>query len=235
MAGRSTQSPKADDGATAIGRLRTALGSAEAAAIAGVFAAGGWIYVLSFFLGGPRVGATENDIAAFFSDRGSTAGTNFSLQVLVFSTIAFLYFIGVIRNRIRGEGHKLFDSVFMGGGVLVAALLFVGVAALAAPFVQAAQGGVDVDPAAAALTRSHAAVIIGQFTTRIAAMFVFATSTLGLRTQVLPKWLTIAGYGVGAALLFNVIFFTPTIYIFPGYIAVASIVLLFRRHPITSD
>jgi len=210
---------------------RARLGSIQAAATAGLVAAIGWVYALVRLLDGPRVEASEDEILRYYSDPDTGWATLFVLQVLFVATAGFLWFVGVIRNRIGAGSPKLFDTVFFGGGILLAGLMFVGSAALAAPFVLAGNGGVDVDPGAAAMARSFAYVILGVFTPRIAALFVFSSSTLGLRTGVLPRWLVVVGYLLGILLLVDVTISAPGVYAFPSWIALVSVVLVFHRHP----
>ena len=113
--------------------------------------------------------------------------------------------------------------------------MFVGLAALATPFVLVDRGTVGVDPAAAAMTRSFALVTLGVFAPRIAALFVFSSSTLGIRTGVLPRWLAILGYVLGVLLVVDVTISTPSGYALPTWIALVSIVLVFHRSPRSDD
>jgi len=205
------------------------LASLEAAALAGLVAAAGWVFSLSRLLNGPDVEASEAEITSFFAEPGVGDDTALVLQVLFFATAGFLWFIGVVRKRLGRTEPRLFDTVFFGGGILLAASMFVGAAALAAPFVLADRGGSPVDPGAVAMTRGFALVILGTFLPRIAALFVFSSATLSLRTGVLPRWLAYLGYLVGIALIVDVTFSDPSIYALPAWVALVSVVLLFRR------
>lgn len=214
----------------AVDGWRKSLRSIEAAAVAGIVAAVGWIYALLRLLDGPGVDASEAEITRFYADPDTGWDTLIVLQVLVVATAGFLWFIGVIRNRVGQAGATLFDTVFFGGGILFAGLIFVGSAALAAPFILADRG-IDVDPGAASMIRSYVMVVLAVFAPRVAALVVFSSSTLGVRTGVLPRWLILVGYVVGVSMVLNVTFYSPSVYIFPGWIALVSMVLLFRRHP----
>lgn len=219
------------DDVVPIAGWRNSLRSIEAAALAGMVAAGGWAYALVRLLDGPGIDASEAEIAGFYADPNTGWDTFIVLQVLFVATAGFIWFVGVIRNRTGERLPKLFDTVFFGGGVLFAGLMLLGSAALAAPFVLADRGGVEIDPGAAAITRAFAFVVLAVFAPRMAALFVFSSSTLALRTGVLPRWLSYFGYLLGVMLLLDVTFTTPIVYAFPSWIALVSIVLLFRRHP----
>ena len=47
-----------------------------------------------------------------------------SLNLVPFAGIAFLWFIGVIREQLGAVEDRLFSSVFLGSGVLFLAMLF---------------------------------------------------------------------------------------------------------------
>ena len=98
---------------------RASLRSIEAAAVAGLVAAAGWVYALVRLLDGPGVEASEEEVTRYFSDPNTGWDTLFVLQVLVIATAGFLWFIGVIRNRIGTPTPKLFDTVFFGGAIHV--------------------------------------------------------------------------------------------------------------------
>jgi hypothetical protein len=206
-------------------RLRTI----EAAAVAGIVAAVAWVYGLVRLLDGPQANASEAEFAAYFAKPDTGWDTLAVLQVIVFGTAGFLWFVGVIRSRLGAAEPKLFDTVFFGGGMLFSALIFVGSAALAAPFILADLGRVGVEPGTAAMARSFAIVVLAVFAPRVAALIVFSSSTLGLRTGALPRWLVAVGYLTGFVLLVDVTFSSPSVYIFPGWMALVSLVLLFRH------
>ena len=153
------------------------------------------------------------------------------LQVLVFSTIAFLWFVGVIRSRLGDREPKLFGTVFFGASVLLAGLLFVGAALLAAPSVLVVVGDKTPSPDAASLTRATAAILLSVFAPRIATLVMLSTASLGRATKALPRWLVWLTYGVAVVELVNVTLATPTIYLMPAWIALVSVVVLVRRPP----
>jgi hypothetical protein len=51
-----------------------------------------------------------------------------ALNLVPFAGIAFLWFIGVIRDRLEDLEDRLFATVFLGSGLLFMALTFVGAA-----------------------------------------------------------------------------------------------------------
>ena len=55
-----------------------------------------------------------------------------ALNLVPFAGIAFLWFIGVLRDRLGAFEDRFFATVFLGSGLLFLAMLFVGAAALGA-------------------------------------------------------------------------------------------------------
>lgn len=205
--------------------------SIEAAAIAGIICAVGWSLSLRGLLSAPGLDAAEAEITTYYADAGNGTTAVVWLQVLVVSTIAFLWFVGVVRGRLGDSEPKLFGTVFFGSSILLAAVLFVGASLLAAPAVLASVGDTAPDPGAAALTRSAAAIVLSVFAPRIATLVMFSTASLGRATGAFPGWLIWGTYAVGVIELLNVSFATPTVYLVPAWIAVVSVVLLVRRPP----
>jgi hypothetical protein len=213
------------------GRVRRRLLSIEAAAIAGIVCAIGWSLSLGGLLGAPGVGAPDEEIVEYYSERSHGTSAVIWLQVLVVATIAFLWFVGVVRGRLGDREPRLFGTVFFGSSMLLAALVFVGAALLAAPAVLVAVGDRPPDPGAVAVTRAAAAVIFSVFAPRVATLVMFSTASLGRATGALPRWLIWLTYLIGIATFINVSVATPSVYVVPTWIALVSIVLLLRRPP----
>jgi len=210
--------------------LRTRLASIEAAAVAGIICAIGWSLSLRGLLAAPGIGAADREITAFYSDSANATAALVWLQVLVFSTIAFLWFVGVVRGRIGDREPKLFGTVFLGASILLAGLLFLGATLLAAPAIQVSLADKAPDPGASSLLRAAAAVVLSVFLPRVATLVMFSTASLGRATGALPRWLVLGTFGVGLFELVNVTVDTPTIFLVPAWIALVSVVLLVR-HP----
>lgn len=210
-------------------RARRRFASVEAAAIAGIVSGIGWALAMWGLLSRPGVGASNAEIREYYADTSNSTTAFVWLQVLVVSTIAFLWFVGVIRGRIGEREPRLFGTVFFGSAVLLAVLVFVGAALLAAPSVLVAVGDRQPDPEVAAMMRSAAAVVLGVFAPRVATLVMFSTASLGRATGALPRWLVWATYAVGAYEFVNVSVDTPSLLVVPAWIVVVSVELLVRR------
>ena len=202
--------------------------SIEVAAIAGIVCAVGWSLSLRGLVAGPGLGATQDEIAAYYAE-GSSRSVMVLLALMVVGTIAFLWFVGVVRNRLGASETRLVGTVFLGASVLLTGLVLVGASALAAPSVLVEVSGQAPDPGATALLRALAAVVLAVFAPRVATLVMFSTASLSRRAGALPGWLIVVTYVVGVAEFVNVTIATPTLYVFPAWIALVSIVVIVRR------
>ena len=135
---------------------RRRLGSIEAAALAGIVCAVAWSVSLRGLLAAPPIDATANDIARYYGNPDAGFNALVLLQVMVIGTLAFLWFLGVLRNRLGERAPQLVVTVFFAGGILTAGLAFAGTAALAAPAVLVEAGGKIPGPGEASITRALA-------------------------------------------------------------------------------
>jgi hypothetical protein len=210
-------------------RWRVRVASVEAAAIAGLVCAAGWSIGLRGLLVTPSLDASREQITAFYTDPHAGHNALLLLQFIVIATLAFLWFVGVVRGRLGDAEPKLFGTAFLGGAVLLAGVVLMGTTALAAPSVLVEVGGRIPDPGAVGISRAMAVILLSVVAPRVAFMVVFATATLGRSTGALPRWVVWLSYVIGAAQLINVTVAAPTIYLFPAWIAIVSIVLLIRK------
>lgn len=212
-------------------RIRRRLASIEAAAIAGIVCAVGWALSLGQLLRAPGIGAGDAEILEYYGDPSNGTAAMVWLQVLVLSTVAFLWFVGVVRGRLGDREPRLFGTVFLGSSILLASLVFAGSALLAAPAVLVSAGDRVPDPEVVSVTRAGAGAALGIFAPRIATLVMFSTASLGRATGALPRWLVWLTYALGVFAFVNVTIASPSVYMVPIWIGLVSIVLLVRRPP----
>ena len=221
-------SPESPPASPSTWRARTT--SIEFAALAGIVCAVTWTVGLRGLLACPGLGATNEEIARYYADPGRTDDVGFLLALITVGSIAYLWFVGVIRSRLGYREIRLVGTVFFGASVLFTALLMVASSALAAPALLVEVGGQAPDPGAVALLRAFNAGILAVFAPRVATLVMFSTATLARRAGVWPRWLVIGTYVVGVVEFVNVTVATPMVYVFPAWIAVVSLVVIVR-HP----
>ena len=144
-----------------------------------------------------------------------------------FAGIAFLWFIGVLRDQLGAVEDRLFSSVFLGSGVLFLAMLFLG--AVNATSLMGLLVGSNSDVALFAFGRGTTQVLISVYAMRMAAVFTLSVSTVGLRTAALPRWVCYLGYLVGLTLMVAAARFQWSQLVFPAWVLLVSLVLLMTR------
>ena len=189
-----------------------ALRTPRAAAVAGVLFAllltTALVLVRTAVPGGPGDGS-------WLADPGRRRQVILALNLVPFSGIAFLWFIGVVRDRIGEREDRFFATVFLGSGLLFIAMLFVASAVAA--------GSLADLPASSGFNRRIGSLILHTYAMRMAAVFTISTATIGLRTGFLPRWLVFAGYAI-ALILLLVIDVTPWVeLLFPLWILLVSL------------
>jgi hypothetical protein len=197
----------------------------RSAAVAGI--AFSVLFTLALVLVHSTIPKDPNDAGAWLTDRSRRDLVLVALGLVPFAGIAFLWFVGVVRDRIGEAEDRFFATVFLGSGLLFVALLFV-TAALAAGLITSAGDN-------AGLFRSSDAWEVGRGATyqlmtiyamRMAAVFTIATSTILHRVRLAPRWLVVTGYATGAVLLVTLAFTTWVELLFPLWVFVLSVYVL---------
>jgi hypothetical protein len=109
----------------------------------------------------------------------------FALGVVPFAGIAALWFIGVVRSRLREQEDKFFASVFLGSGLLFVGTLF-SAEAITGALVESVSVG-DISSETYYFGSSISDLLLNLFAMKMAGVFMFSTCTLGLRTAIVPR------------------------------------------------
>ena len=150
-----------------------------------------------------------------------------ALNLVPFAGIAFLWFIGVLRDRLGAFEDRFFATVFLGSGLLFLAMLFVGAAALGALIlVYGAEPQRLVGSATFELARGLIAHIVNIYAIKMAAVFMIVTSTLVLRTGFASRWIAFLGYALSLPLLFGSRFLDWGFAVFPVWVFFMSLHIL---------
>lgn len=209
--------------------------SIEAAAFAGIVFSVCSVWALYILAAGPRVGASDAEILDYYTGQSGGFRVILGLNLAVYAATGFIYFIGVIRQRLGPNEPRFFSTVFTSGGLLYVALNLTGLVALVAPAVLVEIGERDLDPGAAALTRSFGSTMLFFVVPRLQATFIGATASLALRTGALPKWLIYLSLLLAVYLFVDFTFFNPSSLVFPIWVGVVSLWLLVGRPAAEAD
>ena len=172
---------------------------------------------------------------AWLSDPARRATIALALNLVPFAGIAFLWFIGVVRDRIGQREDRFFASVFLGSGLLFVAMLFVGAAFGGGLVAEAAAGSAATPgPDTLAVGRQITSLLLHLYAMRMAAVFTISAATITLRTRAAPRWIGMLGIAVGVVLLVSVGLTLWLELLFPAWILLLSLDILrtgLRRSP----
>ena len=153
-----------------------------------------------------------------------------ALNLVPFAGLAFLWFVGVVRDRIGAAEDRLFATVFLGTGLLFVAMLFVaGAVAGGLIATESQRGSAGISPEVWRLGRQTTYLVLNVYTMRMAGAFTIVTTTIGLRLKILPRWLAVFGWVVAVVLLLTIERFAWVQILFPLWVLVVSI--HFLVHP----
>jgi hypothetical protein len=204
---------------------REALRTPRAAGAAGVVF--GILMITALVLIRAALPASPHEAGIWLSDGSHRKEILFALSLVPFAGVAFLWFIGVVRDRIGEAEDRLFATVFLGSGLLFVGMIFVS-AAIAADLV----ASIDQNGSGLATTQYWAFgrrvtyTLTTIYAMRMAAIFTISTSTILLRSRLLPRWLGLSGYAIAIVLLLTVGFIAWFELLFPVWVLVLSIYIL---------
>ncbi len=153
---------------------------------------------------------------------------SFALDLLPFAGIAFLWFIGVLRDRFGEMEDRFFATVFLGSGLLFVSMVFTA-AAVTGGIVKVLGEGSEtlIRSGAYALARIQVSQTMGVYAAKMAGVFMITTSTISLRTRIAPRWMAFLGYALALVLLLlgpGFVQWTPLV--FPLWVLLVSTYIL---------
>lgn len=203
--------------------------SVEAAAIAGLAHSALSLIATWLLLQAPDPGDGAGTLDEWYSTPANQRRMILGLNLLVMSSIAFLWFVAVIRRRVGDRENRFFGTVFFGSALLLSgAWLTAGVLA-SAPALSASTFDLVPDPDTIAALQAAAVGMASVVATRLEAVFIVSTTTVGRLSEVMPRWLVVGGYVIGLVLLLVPVPNVASVWVFPIWVAVASANFLVRR------
>ena len=150
-----------------------------------------------------------------------------ALNLLPFAGIAFLWFIGVVRDQMGDVEDRLFSTVFLGSGLLFLAMLFQS--AVTTTSVMGGLTGPSTNVDLYEFGRSSTQTLISVYAMRMAGVFTLSVSTLALRTGALPRWIPVTGYVVALLLMVAAGEHKWVQLVFPLWVLLVSVAILVTR------
>jgi hypothetical protein len=168
----------------------------------------------------PRMAGT------WLTDPGNRTAVQVALNLIPFAGIAFLWFIGVLRDRIGQREDRFFATVFLGSGLLFVAILFAAAAIAGGLFTEASRQSGPPGADTLGLGRDVSTLLLNVYAMRMAAVFTLTTVTIARHTQIVSRWLTVAGILTALVLMFGIGLSAWVELLFPAWILALSIDIL---------
>jgi hypothetical protein len=203
--------------------VRAQLKTPRAAAVAGiVFSV---LLILSIVLIRASVPADPSAEAAWMAQHGDRV--RLALNLLPFAGIAFLWFIGVVRDRLGDREDRFFTTVFLGSGLLFLAMMFASAAVAGGLLIANQQPlGGQVGADTYAFGRALTYVIMNTYAMKMAGVFMISTCMVFLRLGVTPRWIAWLGLALAAFLLVGARFTALSAAVFPLWVLLVSVYML---------
>jgi hypothetical protein len=200
-------------------RLRTP----RAAAIAGmVFSI---LLFCAFWLLRISVPADPQEPGAWLAASSSTVAL--ALNLVPLSGIAFLWFIGALRDRLGALEDRFFATVFLGSGLLFLAMLFTAASVIGAILIAfETEPSRLINSATFTLARALVYNLVNIYMIKMAAVFMISTSTVAIYTRFAPRWVALTGYGLSLILLLGSYYISWSFMVFPVWVFLISLCIL---------
>ena len=171
---------------------RAQLKTPKAAAIAGIA-----FSLLMFTI----IGLLRRSIPADPLESGAWLASEYenvalALNLVPFAGVAFLWFIGVLRDRLGQQEDRFFATVFFGSALLFLAMLFAAAAVIGAVMLVASSAEPNelINSTTFRFARAATYIIMNVYAIKMAAVFMISTSTVVIYTGIAPRWIAFIGY-----------------------------------------
>jgi MFS family permease len=164
--------------------------------------------------------------------QGGTGDVALALNLVPFAGVAFLWFVGFLRDRLGAREDRFFATIFLGSAVLLLAMLFAAAAVIGAVVLAFhAAPELLINSATFHFGRGLAFGMVNIYLVKTAAVFMITTSTIALYTGLTTRWLAYGGYAVAAVLLIGSYYIDWSLVVFPFWVLLVSInIWLMREH-----
>ena len=207
-----------------VGLFQQQIRSPRSAAVAGI------LYSLLMIIG---MSLTANMVSAIPADIDrewleTWSGTSSLVVTIVpFAGLAFLWFTGVIRDRLGEREDRFFATIFLGSGIIYVVMLFIWggtAAAMSGTYALTIDRVIDNDVFIFGFAFMNE--IIGNYALRMAGVYMMSIGTIWTRTGLMPRWLSIVTFIVALGFLLFAGRVREARFIFPGWVFVVSVYIL---------
>jgi hypothetical protein len=203
--------------------VRANLRTPKAAAIAGMLFS--LLLIAVFSLLRISVPADPQEPGSWLRTNSSTIAL--ALNLVPFAGIAFLWFIGVLRDRLGALEDRFFATVFLGSGLLFLSMLFTAAAAVGGILMAfAAQPEELINSATFHFARAATYNLVNIYMIKMAGVFMITVSTLAIYTGFASRWSAILGYVLALFLLIGSYYMSWSFVVFPLWVLLMSFLIL---------
>jgi hypothetical protein len=206
-----------------MGTPHSAVTTPRAAAVAGILFS--LLLITSLALVRVTVPANPQDGGAWLT--GGLNRITLAFHLIPFAGIAFLWFMGVLRDRLGAQEDKFFATVFFGSGLLFLAMLFTSAAVAGGVLrIYGATPGMLAERGLYTFGRTVTYEITNVYAMKMAGVFMMSTCALSLRTGIVPRWMAYLGFALALFLLLSlgIVYWAPLV--FPLWVLLISIHIL---------
>jgi hypothetical protein len=157
-----------------------------------------------------------------------TSAIALALNLTPIAGVAFLWFIGVLRDRLGQQEDRFFATVFFGSALLFLAMLFAAGAVIGAVTLIASVTAPNqlINSTTFRFARATAYIIANVYAIKMAAVFMFSTSTVVIYTAIAPRWIAYIGYLLALVLLIGSYYIGWSFAVLPVWVLLISIYIL---------
>lgn len=205
------------------GSMRRRLTAPKAAGVAGILFAvlfGTSIVLMRLALD------RHSDVATSWTGPETTQ-IRVALALMPYAGIAFLWFIGVNRDRLGELEDRFFATIFLGSGLVLIAMIFAS-SAIAGGILAAAQLDADSAFIVTTFARAEMLEITNVYALRMAGVFMISLGTVWLRTGLMRRGTVVLTYVLALTLLVMINLSLWVQLVFPAWTLLISLLILFR-------
>lgn len=165
----------------------------------------------------------------------------FSLVLIMmpFAGIAFLWFTGIIRDRLRDREDRFFATIFFGSGIIYVLLIYLWSAILGTIMRTTTLETLGEVNLLSSDILTFGVILMneinGNFAVRMSGVYMSAVGTMWNRTKLMPRWLALMTYILAAGFLVAADRFREARLIFPAWVLVVSVYILILNYRRTHD
>lgn len=157
-----------------------------------------------------------------------TRSVTVALNLVPFAGVAFLWFIGVLRDRLAQLEDRFFATVFFGSGLLFLAMLFAAAAIIGSILLVASISTPQelINSSTFRFARAASYIVANVYAIKMAAVFMVSTSTVVIRTGIAPRWIAFLGFSLALLLLMGSFFISWSFAVLPFWVFLISVYIL---------